>query len=104
MSMSYSNNWYTNNCDKIIEMVADAETMEFCQADFDRVERELFSLEYDRVRKQNSLLKEGVEFYGESDNYMDLYYDSWGLIEESEMDTCGKKARETLKQIEEMES
>ena len=56
--MTPSDIWFANNADRIIEMVADHETMEFCDAYFDRVERELFALEYDKLYRENEDLKE----------------------------------------------
>lgn len=72
MSMTPSDNWYTNNVDKIIEIVGDAETTEFNQLDFDRVERELFSRAYDEIFKQLAQVEKENELLKKSKASLDL--------------------------------
>ncbi len=52
---------------------------------------------YDKLKQQLKEANEVIEFYGDENNYADLYIGYYGLLLESDIDTCGKKAREYQK-------
>ena len=51
----------------------------------------------DLLTKAVKKLKDCRAFYGDRDNYMDIYWDSYGLTEENSKSTIGNFARTTAK-------
>lgn len=45
---------------------------------------------YEQLKEANEV----IDYYGDENNYADLYIGHYGLLLESDIDTCGKKARE----------
>ena len=49
---------------------------------------------YAELERQLSEAEKVIDFYGDTDNYQDMYYGNYGLITECGDETIGKRARE----------
>jgi len=73
-------------------------TWNYQQERIEKLQAEVQSTE--ALRTDLALAREGLEYYGDTDNYTDVYYGNYGLINECDSETCGFKAREILAQLE----
>ena len=60
--MSYSDNFYTNNVDKVIDKICDKNTLFFKEEDFDREMEELKNEEMNRLYELTYIMKKDLKF------------------------------------------